>query len=103
MNNEPCVRFGIRISPKISEKPADNRNSNPPKVTLLTASTSQKFMAEMFPAGVVRCGLNQDMRELSSPLPLAGEGGSRRRQVYAVCASLTACDSEREPGEGLFR
>src|SRR5690349_4681354 len=31
---------------------------------------------------------------------LAGGGGSRRRQVYAVCASLTARDSEHEPGEG---
>jgi len=32
------------------------------------------------------------------PSPLAGEGGSRRRQVYAVCASLTARESERDPG-----
>src|SRR4029078_3124024 len=30
--------------------------------------------------------------------PPCGEGGSRRRQVYAVCASLTARDSERDPG-----
>src|SRR5436305_12684996 len=52
MNGEPCVRFGIRISPKISEKPADRRNSRPPKVTLLTVSTSQKFIA----AGVPACG-----------------------------------------------
>jgi hypothetical protein len=35
----------MRISPKISEKPADRRNSMPPKVTLLTDSTNQKFMA----------------------------------------------------------
>ena len=49
MNSEPCVRFGMRISPKISEKPADSRNSRPPKVTLLTVSTSQKFMAAVFP------------------------------------------------------
>ena len=48
MNSEPCVRFGMRINPKISEKPADNRNSSPPNVTLLTDSTSQKFMAEFF-------------------------------------------------------
>src|SRR4051794_8242515 len=52
MNSEPCVRFGIRISPKISEKPADRRNSRPPNVTLLTVSTSQKFIA----AGVPACG-----------------------------------------------
>src|SRR5262245_21748129 len=49
MNNEPCVRFGIRISPKISEKPADRRNSSPPKVMLLTASTSQKVIVAVSP------------------------------------------------------
>src|SRR6266404_642057 len=102
MNSEPCVRFGIRISPKISEKPADNRNSSPPKVTLLTASTSQKFMAEMFLAGDARCGLSQEMQRTLFPSALVGEGSSRRRQVYAVCASLTARDSEHERGEGLF-
>src|ERR1041384_7167486 len=46
MNSEPCVRFGMRISPKISEKPADSKNSSPPNVTLLTDSTSQKFIGE---------------------------------------------------------
>ena len=47
MNIEPCVKFGIRISPKISEKPADSRNSRPPNVTLLTVSSSQNVI---FPA-----------------------------------------------------
>src|SRR5437764_14798353 len=45
MNSEPCVRFGIRISPKISENPADSRNSKPPKATLLPASRSDRFIA----------------------------------------------------------
>src|SRR2546422_952399 len=45
MKNEPCVRLGIRISPKISEKPADSRNSRPPSVMLLTASTNQRLIA----------------------------------------------------------
>src|SRR4029079_5145639 len=49
MNSEPCVRFGMRINPKIREKPADNRNSSPPKVMLLTASTSQKVIVAVFP------------------------------------------------------
>ena len=49
MNSEPCVKFGIRISPKIREKPADSRNSSPPNVTLLTVSTSQKLIAAVFP------------------------------------------------------
>src|SRR5215471_18508018 len=43
MNSEPCVRFGMRISPKISEKPAESRNSRPPKAMLFAAS-SQRFM-----------------------------------------------------------
>src|SRR6266571_1646154 len=51
MKNEPCVRFGIRISPKISENPADSRKSRPPSVTLLTASSSQRFI-EPVPAAL---------------------------------------------------
>ena len=45
MNIEPCVRFGIRIRPKISENPADSRNSRPPSVTLLIDRISQRFTA----------------------------------------------------------
>src|SRR5262245_20331946 len=44
MKNEPWVRFGIRMSPKISEKPAERRKRSPPSVTLLTASSSQRFI-----------------------------------------------------------
>ena len=36
MKNAPCARFGMRIRPKISEKPDDNRNNRPPKATLLS-------------------------------------------------------------------
>jgi hypothetical protein len=39
----------MRISPKISEKPADSRKSSPPKVMLLAVSTSQKFMVAAVP------------------------------------------------------
>src|SRR5262245_8709144 len=45
MKKDPCVRLGIRMSPKISEKPADRRNRRPPSVTLLIASTSHRFIA----------------------------------------------------------
>src|SRR6516225_11516289 len=44
MNIEPCVRLGIRISPKIRENPADSRNKRPPNVTLLTVSSSQNVI-----------------------------------------------------------
>src|SRR5438552_13727215 len=43
MKNEPWVRFGIFMSPKISENPADRRNRRPPSVTLLTASSSHRL------------------------------------------------------------
>src|SRR5438445_5397356 len=36
MKNAPCARLGIRIRPKISEKPDDNKNSRPPKATLFS-------------------------------------------------------------------
>src|SRR5215510_4179988 len=36
MKNAPCARFGMRIRPKMSEKPDDNRNSRPPKATLFS-------------------------------------------------------------------
>src|ERR1700722_14820111 len=45
MNIEPCVRLGIRISPKISENPAESRNNRPPNVTLLTVSSSQNVIS----------------------------------------------------------
>src|SRR5580698_9256192 len=54
MNIEPCVRLGIRISPKIRENPADNRNRRPPNVTLLTVSSSQNVIhaALRYPAAI---------------------------------------------------
>src|SRR5262249_40151830 len=41
MKTAPCARFGMRIRPKISEKPEDRRNSRPPKATLLRVWISQ--------------------------------------------------------------
>src|SRR5215469_13176423 len=45
MNSEPWVRLGIRISPKINENPADNKNSRPPKAMLLPANINHRFIA----------------------------------------------------------
>ena len=44
MKKEPWLKLGIRISPKISEKPAASRKRSPPSVMLLTASSSVRFM-----------------------------------------------------------
>src|SRR4051812_27880449 len=53
MNSEPCVKFGMRISPKISENPADSKNSRPPKATLLTVRISQNVIDGNFPRSFV--------------------------------------------------
>ena len=60
MKNEPCVRLGMRIRPKISEKPADSRNSSPPSVTLLTAQDQPQVSSlvavlgsQLFSGGIV--------------------------------------------------
>src|SRR5262249_33038466 len=45
MKNAPCARLGIRIRPKMSEKPDDNRNSRPPKATLLSVWMIQNCTA----------------------------------------------------------
>src|SRR6266446_1980051 len=41
MNNAPWVRFAIRISPKMSEKPADSRNSRAPSARLFSVWMTQ--------------------------------------------------------------
>src|SRR5262249_30209394 len=43
MKNDPWVRFGILMRPKISENPAESRNSRPPSVMLLTARTATRL------------------------------------------------------------
>src|SRR5215469_7242331 len=58
MNIEPCVRLGIRINPKISEKPAESKNNRPPNVTLLTVSSSQNVITAALPL-CVRSALGQ--------------------------------------------
>ncbi len=45
MNNEPWVRFAIRISPKISENPAASRNKRPPRARLFNVWTIQNCMS----------------------------------------------------------
>ena len=65
MKNEPCIRLGMRIRPKISEKPEESRNRRPPSATLLTAKVSQR---------VIQVDLVH-----ANPLPLTGgvEGGEQ--------------------------
>src|SRR5690242_9552627 len=48
MKNEPCIRLGMRIRPKISENPAESRNSNPPSAKLFTAKISQRLICATF-------------------------------------------------------
>src|SRR5205814_3951321 len=41
MKSAPWVRFAMRISPKISEKPADSRNSRAPSARLFSVWMTQ--------------------------------------------------------------
>src|SRR4051812_22487865 len=78
MKNEPCIRFGIRISPKISEKPADNRNSRPPSAMLFTARRTQTLM--LFSDDLVQDGRKDAQRHRGFgrlPLPVGERGGVR--------------------------
>src|SRR5919198_3631967 len=50
MKSEPCVRFAMRISPKMSEKPAANRNSRPPSARLFSVWIAQYCTAFVVPA-----------------------------------------------------
>src|SRR4029078_2986969 len=80
MNSEPCVRLGIRISPKIREKPADSRNSSPPKVTLLTASTSQKVIVAVVPPSSCQISTARACRAPAARLA----SGFDRREVARI-------------------
>jgi hypothetical protein len=69
-------------------------NLTSPNLTIPNQTSTMTTESVISPALAVRA--------LSSPL--VGEGGSRRRQVYAVCASLTACGNPspgRMRGDGL--
>src|SRR5262249_45218925 len=44
MKKAPCARLGMRINPKIREKPDDSRKSRPPKATLLSVWMIQNCM-----------------------------------------------------------
>src|SRR5579859_3223358 len=73
MKSEPCVRFGIRINPKISEKPAESRNSKPPRLTLFTPSTTHWLMGRL-----VRVATGSEFRGRGVA------GIDRRRQIFRL-------------------
>src|SRR6187401_3507849 len=49
MKNEPCIRLGMRIRPKMREKPDDSRNSKPPSAMLFTVKVSHRLMFSLSP------------------------------------------------------
>src|SRR5260221_1190028 len=65
MKNEPSVRLGMRISPKMSENPAESRNRSPPSVTLFTASSSHRLIAAFSLAALDRRLLALQRREVA--------------------------------------
>src|SRR6478672_2972128 len=48
MKSAPCVRLAMRISPKMSEKPAAKRNSRPPSARLFSVWIAQYCTGQRF-------------------------------------------------------
>src|SRR5208282_4202140 len=68
MKKEPCVRLGMRIRPKTSEKPDASRNRRPPIAMLLTASSSTGWRLALQWRIVARIdGLRQILRLVIGP------------------------------------
>src|SRR6476660_8800515 len=80
MKNEPCVRLGIFMRPKISENPAESRKSRPPSVMLLTASTTQRFIRGLAERPRLRSRFQRRI--------VAGVHGLREEPLLVVCPEL---------------
>src|SRR5262249_34128607 len=103
MKNEPCSRLGIRISPKIREKPAESRNSKPPSAMLFTVSVSQRpIVVLLFPnplageghGGRYAAGIFTPSAELRSWIvPASGESLSRHACRFLKIGRITAPDA----------
>ena len=91
MKNEPCIRFGMRISPKISEKPAESRNSRPPSAMLFTARVSQRLIDDDPARYVVPRSSDRRHRDRSRSFcdPRARSAGHRQDQASLGAAPYT--------------
>src|SRR5882672_1626836 len=87
MKNDPCIRLGMRISPKMRENPADSRNSRPPKAMLFTARVSQRVIY-----GALRESRPGGGSPHPDPLPArAGRGRrNRRSRLEILCRWIIA-------------
>src|SRR5918912_188485 len=83
MKNEPCIRFGMRISPKISENPAESRNKSPPSATLFTPRVSQRVIGAR--SGILPRAAGERLSWLSSGLPwfLVSQDGVEDGEEFA--------------------
>src|SRR5262245_20775558 len=83
MKNEPCIRLGMRIRPKISEKPDDSRNSTPPSARLLIARMAacadvmEVIISRGGPSREANTSLELRRRVPHRPLPPCGGGTGR--------------------------
>src|SRR4029450_7510741 len=97
MKKAPCIRFGMRIRPKISEKPDDSRNSKPPSAMLFTASVSQRLMDSLSPPAGRGAGGGGGTRRggAAHPPPRrgGGGGGGRGGGSRATRAGASGCPS----------
>src|SRR5262245_2607255 len=92
MKKEPCIRFGMRIRPKIKEKPDDSRNNSPPRARLLIAriAACAAVICVIIGNNVSTHKTQQQSASCegachNGPSPLAGEGqGGGWRQTQSL-------------------
>src|SRR5215470_19115770 len=71
MKKEPCIKLGMRIRPKIREKPDDNRNNSPPSARLLAARIAA--CAELIGVNIERSFSSQTGRKLAPTRRTSGK------------------------------
>src|SRR5436305_8848106 len=92
MKKPPCARFGMRISPKASEKPEESRNSRPPKAMLFSVWMIQNCMEPVmfFP-----------LSRLRERVPARSAGGRGRLSAYHTCGPSSGVADWRLLGRPL--
>src|SRR5215510_5355018 len=89
MKKEPCIRLGMRIRPKIREKPDDNRNKRPPKAKLL--------MARMAACANVTCVMNGLSPDPPNATRLANRHARSPGSIQQIPGSETGNATDEQP------
>src|SRR3954469_6251559 len=103
MKKAPCARFGMRISPKASEKPEESRNSRPPKAMLFSVWMIQNCMEPVmfFPLSRLRERVPARSGGGGGGGARGGGGGGARFSAYHTCGPSPGVADLRPLGHPL--